>query len=323
MPHERLDTYFGLPVQQFYREHLEEDEPPAGSDEPGAYAWRLGDAYEDELDEDEDGYDFGKLLEGFAGAVDVGSVRALVIGWWGPGWEENTSEAAVKALAAMAGRMPELRAVFLGEMTSGDSEISWIEHGDVTPLLEAFPRLERLDVRGSSGLRLRPVRHEALRTLRFESGGLPGHVVRAVGECELPALEHLELWLGVANYGGDCSDEDLRGVLAGEGLPALRHLGLQDSERQDEIAALAAAAPVVARLESLSLSMGTLGDEGAEALLSGQPLTHLARLDLSNHYFSEGMAERLRAALPGVELTMTPGTTYDWNVGGRYVEVSE
>ncbi|GAA4600549.1 hypothetical protein GCM10023195_00170 [Actinoallomurus liliacearum] len=36
-----------------------------------------------------------------------------------------------------------------------------------------------------------------------------------------------------------------------------------------------ASAPVVARLEVLDLSMGTLSDDGATALLSGQPLTHL------------------------------------------------
>ncbi|MBB4936522.1 hypothetical protein FHR32_000827 [Streptosporangium album] len=48
-------------------------------------------------------------------------------------------------------------------------------------------------MRGSEGLRLRPVRHEHLTVLRFETGGLPGHVVRALSKCELPTLEHLEL----------------------------------------------------------------------------------------------------------------------------------
>nr|BFE77740.1 hypothetical protein GCM10020093_003410 [Planobispora longispora] len=146
---------------------------------------------------------------------------------------------------------------------------------------------------------LRPVRHESLRVLRFESGGLPGHVVRATGACDLPALEHLEMWLGVERYGGDATAADLEPILSGERLPALRHLGLQDSAMQDEIAAAVATAPVVARLESLALSMGVLTDEGAEALLSGQPLTHLKRLDLHHHFLSDAMTERVRAALPG------------------------
>ncbi|MFC7639817.1 hypothetical protein ACFQX6_01220 [Streptosporangium lutulentum] len=46
--------------------------------------------------------------------------------------------------------------------------------------------------------------------------------------------------------------EALEPILSGERLPTLKHLGLQDSEIQDEIASAVASAPVVARLESLS-----------------------------------------------------------------------
>jgi hypothetical protein len=161
--------------------------------------------------------------------------------------------------------------------------------------------------------------------LRFESGGLPPQVVRAVGESDLPALEHLELWLGEENYGGGATPEDLAGILAGEWLPSLRYLGLQDSEIQDEIAAAVAAAPVVARLETLSLSMGILTDSGAEALLSGQPLTHLKKLDLHHHYLSDEFMKRITAALPGVEVDLSEQEEGDddgeevW----RYVAVSE
>nr|BFE77741.1 hypothetical protein GCM10020093_003420 [Planobispora longispora] len=156
----------------------------------------------------------------------------------------------------------------------------------------------------------------------FESGGLPAEVVRAVGASEFPALEDLDLWLGVEEYGGDATVADLGPILSGERLPALRCLGLQDSEIQDEIAAAVATAPVVARLETLALAMGTLTDAGAEALLTGQPLTHLRRLDLSHHFLSEEMAERLRAALPGVEVDLSDrqeADEDDW----RYVAISE
>ncbi|MFD0891882.1 leucine-rich repeat domain-containing protein, partial [Streptosporangium algeriense] len=111
-------------------------------------------------------------------------------------------------------------------------------------------------------------------------------------------------------------------ILSGERLPALRHLGLQDSEIQDEIPAAVASAPSLARLESLALSMGALSDEGAEALLSGQPLTHLKRLDLHHHYLTDPMVDRVRAALPGVEVDLSEQEEPDddeW----RYVAVSE
>ncbi|GAA5070251.1 hypothetical protein HNP84_001690 [Thermocatellispora tengchongensis] len=258
----------------------------------------------------------------FLDTVDPAEVRAIIV----ESWEEPYSISAdvpVGLLAENAGRLPALRSIFLGDMESEVCEISWIKQADVTPLLEAYPKLERLEVRGSDGLALRPVRHEALKMLRFESGGLPGAVVRALGECDLPALEHLELWLGEESYGWDGTLADLEGILSGARLPALRHLGLQDSEIQDEIAAAVAAAPIVARLESLSLSMGVLGDEGAEALLSGQPLTHLRSLDLSHHYMSDDMMKRLRAALPGVELDLSEQEAPDDEDGWRYIAVGE
>jgi hypothetical protein len=160
-----------------------------------------------------------------------------------------------------------------------------------------------------------------LRILRFESGGLPAAVVRAVGQCDLPVLEQLDLWLGVEEYGGDYTVADLDEILSGERLPALRHLGLQDSEMQDEIAAAVASAPVVARLETLRLSMGALTDRGAEALLTGQSLTHLRELDLHHHFLTETMVTRLQETLPGVEVDLSDqkDTEDEW----RYVAVDE
>lgn len=66
-------------------------------------------------------------------------------------------------------------------------------------------------------------------------------------------------------------------------------------------------APVVAQLASLNLSLGNLGDPGAEALLAGQPLTHLRELDLRHHYMSDAMMLRMRTALEpaGVRVNLT------------------
>ncbi|GAA4968266.1 hypothetical protein HD597_008544 [Nonomuraea thailandensis] len=226
---------------------------------------------------------------------------------------------APEVLAGYAGRLPALRSVFLGFVPIEHWEMSWIGHGDITPVLEAYPELERLEVRGSGELTMRPVTHECLKVLRFESGGLPGTVVRAVGASTLPALEHLELWLGTEAYHGDHTIADLDGILSGAGLPALRRLGLRNSEQQNEVAAALAAAPVVAGLEELSLGRGVLMDGGMEALLSGQPLTHLRVLDLHHHYLSGAMEARVREALPGVTLELTrPGDD-----DGPYIAVAE
>ncbi|MEW2624167.1 STM4015 family protein [Streptomyces sp. NPDC048106] len=317
---DHFDTFHGLPVFTLPE--------PGGEALPAAgdVAWRLDCFEAGEVP-------FPELWRSFTERVPSREVRALVVGPW---WEDEYSELrpALELIVADAARLPALRALFLADVTSEECEISWLQLTDITPVLEHFPLLEELGVRGGDSqglgeepLSLRPVRHDALRVLRFESGGLPGQVVQAVGACELPALERLELWLGTAAYGGDATVADLAPILAGGRFPSLRHLGLQDSESQDEIAAAVASAPVVARLESLSLSMGTLTDAGGEALLLGQPLTHLKRLDLHHHFLGDSMADRIRAALAdgGTEVDLSDRQVpHRWrDEEWRHVAVSE
>jgi hypothetical protein len=296
---------------------------PVPMPEPGTAAWRVAAGL---LTWDEvtgratvDGPEFAEALDLLLRRVDPAGITAVVAGWWGPHFEDYDSGQAISALVAAADRLTSLEAVFLGDHVTMETTIAYIDHADFGPLLRAFPRLRRLEARGRVIMK-EPVEHSGIEVLRIESGGLPGRTVHAIGASVLPALRHLELWLGVDYYGGNSGPEDWAGVLSGVGLPALRHLGLQDSEDQDEVAAAVAMAPVVGRLESLSLSMGTLSDAGAEALLSGQPLTHLRELDLDHHFLSEPMLARLRAALPGVRVRARAEATED---GDRYVAVAE
>ncbi|MCP2335677.1 STM4015 family protein [Actinomadura rupiterrae] len=305
-----LADFAGLPVAVF----APASEPaPAVLAAPAEHAWYVGTDY----DEDPD---FAELWARFRGQVDTTAVTALVIGYWGPPDEKNTTE-VVKLLVEAAPAFPALRALFLGDIVMEESDISWIGHGDLAPLLGAYPGLERLEVRGSPEVVVEPLRSEGLRTLRFESGGLPGEAVRAVTGGDLPNLRRLEMWLGTETYGGDSTVADLAPLLSGERFPALRHLGLQNSENQDEIAEAVAGAAVVAQLETLNLGMGTLSDRGAEALLSGQPLTHLKKLDLRHHFLSDAMMERLRTSLDGVEVLLDEKQESDG--GWFYIEVSE
>jgi hypothetical protein len=320
--YEHLEEYVGLPVATFNEETGTEEEdddgrgadPVTGEEFPpaGDAAWFVGTSFDEEA--------FGDVFARFLRTVDTTEITALIIGYWGASYDDGVAD-PVALLTEAASSFPKLRALFLGDITGEEAEISWIEHSDITPLFAAFPGLERFEVRGAQGLVLEPVKSERLKVLRFESGGLPASIVRSIGASDLPNLEHLDLWLGEDNYGGDATVADLAPLLSGERLPALRHLGLEDSEIQDEIAAAVAGAPVVARLESLSLAMGVLTDQGAEALLSGQPLTHLRRLDLHHHFLSDAMIERVRAALPGVEVDLDEQEKPDGD--WHYIAVSE
>ncbi|MFJ6135462.1 STM4015 family protein [Kitasatospora sp. NPDC092286] len=306
------EQFHGLPVFEFPIGPDASRKQPA----PGAVAWRLSVDYGS-------GTDFDERWQAFLAAIDPAGVRALIVGPW---WAEDYGpvDDTLAAIVRDAGRFPALEALFIADVASDECEISWLEMCDVTPVLTAFPRLTELVVRGGGGLELKPVRHDRLTALRFEAGGLPATVVRAVAGSELPALERLELWLGVDEYGGDSTIDDLAPFLDGSRLPALRHLALANSEFEDEIAAAVAHAPVVARLESLDLSMGVLTDEGATALLEGQPLTHLRALDLHHHYLSDAFQERLRQSLPGVALDLSDAEAeYEDDPEDRYVAVAE
>jgi hypothetical protein len=271
--------------------------------EPETVAWRLSVASYPEGG----GGEWEDLFGDFAEAVDTTRVRALVIGSWKDMYDSGPDEMMAALLAARE-QLPDLRSLFVGDVTSEECEISWITQEDLSPLLDGFPRLERFGARGGNGLLLPVKRHEKLRSLTVESGGLAAATVRGIAAADLPALEHLDLWLGTSEYGGDSEIADLQPFFTGTRLPALRSLALRNSERQDEIAAAMAAAPVVARLDVLDLSMGVLSDDGAAALLGGQPLTHLKKLDLHYNFLTGAVADRLREALEpaGVELDLDP-----------------
>ncbi|MGW1742848.1 STM4015 family protein [Nocardia sp. NPDC001965] len=323
---DHLSEFGGLPVFDF-PERLAEPEhaDTASFDHPAveSVAWRVGRiGWDSEVS-------WTDLFDRFLELVDTTRIRAFVVGSW-VDIEEDPEEpvnAVLERLVAARDRFPALRALFLGDITQEENEISWIYQGQLTGLLNAFPELTEIVVRGSEQLSFPAVRHERLKKLTIQTGGLPATVVRELAAGDFPALTHLELWLGTPNYHGDAEIADLAPILAGDRLPALRHLGLRNSEIQDEVCAALAAAPVVARLESLDLSLGILTDTGAAALLGGQPLTHLKRLDLHYNYLSPEIRERLRETLsPKVELDLDTGGAETHSYEGevwRYVSIGE
>ncbi|MFD8918463.1 STM4015 family protein [Streptomyces sp. NPDC059569] len=313
---QHVEHFHGLPVLTVPPYTPATELPDAGS-----VAWRLctGPYSSDE--------DYEDYWDRFISTVELERVRALVLG-------HGAHYMPDQALIDLSSRLSGLEALFLNDLEDDEEMISSIGQPDLSPLLAAFPGLRELAVRGGDGLDFPVTGHAGLRSLRIESGGLPPEAAEHIAAADLPSLERIELWLGEEDYGGGTTVEQLAPLLAGERKPALRHLGLQNSPIQDELAAAIASAPVVPRLTSLSLSMGTLSDEGAEALLHGQPLTHLKELDLSHHFLSEAMMLRIWTALEpaGVRVNLYGRNDRefdDWDDdeesggGGRYIAVAE
>ncbi|NKY99957.1 STM4015 family protein [Nocardiopsis alborubida] len=303
-----LIEFAGLPVVEFPaegapEERLERTRWQGGNPhDPASTAWRLRTSGSDGR-HPEDDYDEYFAL--FMSEVATEHVTALVLGDWGNP-DQCGPEEAVELLAEHADALPNLRSVFVGDITSDECELSWISQGDMAPLLAAFPRLELLATRGAAsvlgggGLSLQVPSHTGLRSLTLESGGLPGRVVREVASSGLPALEHLELWLGMEDYGRDVCPQDLEAVLSGGAFPGLRYLGVRNAEDVDAWIPVLADAPAVRSLEVLDLSLGILTDEGARALVErNDAFAGLRRLDLHHHFMSGEAVERVRAAFAG------------------------
>jgi hypothetical protein len=300
-----MSEFAGLPVVRFPEPGTQDDAPvPASAlDDPASVAWLL-------RTEDPDDYDEAHLhayLERFVQVVDPSSVRAIVIGNIANDDYEFQATAVRDRLTALAPRLSDLRALFFGEVLREESEISWIQNTDLAPLFTAFPLLTEFTVRGTDGLGLRIGRHEYLHVLTVQSGGLPGEVVRDIAAAELPALEHLELWLGMRGYGNDTSLADLAPLLSGEAFPGLRSLGLRNLDGLDAWVPELVRAPVLDGLDTFDLSLGTLTDAGAEVLLAAPAVRGLRRLDLHGHFLSEEMTARVRAELAdaGVEVDVS------------------
>jgi hypothetical protein len=306
-------------LTEFAGRKVEDWDAAAGISDPKGKAYRLFVSYE----EGEEGVSQVHKLAALLEDPRAGQVEALVIGAWTEVAGGESSAPVVEALAAARDRLVGLKYLFFGDITMEESEISWITQSDLSPILEAYPRLEHLTVRGGQSLSLGTPRHDHLRELIIQAGGLPRQVIHEVGAADLPALEHLELWLGEQNYGGDATVEDLAPLLKADRFPRLKYLGLKNSEIQDDIAAVVALAPVTSRLRVLDLSMGTLGDEGAKALLASPAIKRLKKLDIHHHFVSKELVE----ALQGLGIEVDAGDQQEPQEWGgeahRFISVSE
>jgi hypothetical protein len=257
-----------------------------------------------------------ELLDEFLAQAPRDSLEALIIGSWSEAATGTPPDGFLEALVEY--RLPSLKALFVGDMTCEDAEISWINQTDYTALLETYPDLEVLRIRGGTALKLPVMEHRALRELTIETGGLPSSVVDAIADSKLPALQRLELWLGSDNYGFDGNLSTYQNLLAKIEPERLEYLGLRNAEIADELATYLASQPWLGSLETLDLSMGTLGDAGAKALVASPWIEGLESLDLRHHYISDAVVKQLQALPLTVEIANAEDDSDD-----RYVQVSE
>ena len=292
-----------------------------GKSTKGKTVFRVRVSYDEEGEGDGGQPDFGQRLKAFLASDAAPATKGLVLGAYD--LEGGSSGGgAYGEIVGSKDRLPNLKALFLGDVLQEEAEISWINQSDVSDVLAAFPQLEMLRIRGASGLAISKPQHARLRALAIESGGLPAEVVAQICRGKFPELEYLELWLGTPNYGGDCRVNDLQPLLKGTLFPKLTYLGLRNAEIADDIAAVIVKSPIVDRLEILDLSLGNLSDEGANALLQLKS-KNLKRLDLHHHYISKPLQKKLKELPFPVDLADAKSVEEDNEFSGRFISISE
>ncbi|MGB0384697.1 MAG: STM4015 family protein [Ardenticatenaceae bacterium] len=271
-------------VTSFAGREVKDFDQGSGISDPLKVAYALRVDYEDT---------FSGLLDRLLQDPQATQLEALVIGSWAEEMYDEDSAPVVADLVSARDRLPNLKALFIGDITYEEFGISWIQQSDMAPVLAAYPNLEVLQVRGGNGLHFSSLRHDTLKKLVVQTGGLSPTTIADICAAHLPNLEHLELWLGSEDYGGDATVEDVVPIISGNLFPKLSYLGLADSEIADQIANALLQAPVMKQIKQLDMSMGTLSNKGAEALIDALIGSSVKWLDVSQNYLSEKMIQRL------------------------------
>jgi hypothetical protein len=305
---QNLIEFYGKPVYEY---------PQKKQMDPARVAYRVQVEWDGQLWEE-------KFTE-FLTLPEVEKTTALVVGSWiQEKYIDEPADPIVRALVAAHEKLPNLEALFFGDITFEQFEISWIQNTDLSPILTTYPHLKVFRVRGAEGLSLGNLQLPQLQHLGVECGGLPQRVLNQVINSQLPELTHLELWLGTRDYGRHFNLLDLAPMLENGRFPKLSYLGLRDAEDTDDLIKLIVDAPILDQIDILDLSMGDMTDVGAEALIQCRRIRNLKKLDLHHHFCSDEMVRRMKTLPIPVDMSdQQEEGHYSSGEAYRYVAVSE
>ena len=195
----------------------------------------------------------------------------------------------LEAICDAKEQLPNLKALFIGDREEHQFRKSKIDVFELQPVLEAYPNLEVLQVRGrfsENPLESEDLKHENLKTLIIETVDLSDYNLAEICSLNLPELEYLEIWLGRQIEDAIIS---LHYILDYDSFPKLKYLGLKSSNHSDRIVEALVDSPILEHLYVLDLSMGTLTDNGVEPLITcAENIEQLHTLDISENAVSEG-----------------------------------
>ncbi len=209
------------------------------------------------------------------------------------------------------------------KITLGDNvdQISWHTVGNVEPLWRVTS-LREFEMESGS-FTLGDIVAPALKRAVIVTGGLTRANGASIAEAAIPAIEHLEVYVGDPEYGGDCT-LDLAPLLQRTDLTQLRTLGLENAMFTDDLVRMLVAAPILKTVTSLNLSQGTLTDEGARILVASKgALERITDLDVSQSFLTPDGIELLSELGAEVDVSDQEEPWDDDGTPGYFVNIAE
>lgn len=234
--------------------------------------------------------------------------------------EENYFGVGLEALCDASTNLPNFKALYIGDCEQHEYRKSKLHVFDIRPILEAFPKLQVLQVRGRFDeftLECHNLQHDHLKTLIIETADLNNQNLAQICNLQLPTLEYFELWLGRQLY-DTTSFDSLTPVLSAQSFPNLSYLGLRSCEFTDLLAETITQSSIIKQLTVLNLSMGSLTDDGAKILLNCPEINQLHTLDVSMNQLSGAMIQKLHEL--NCQIIAEP---QDFDYGSRYSGLHE
>ena len=219
-------------------------------------------------------------------------IRELTVGI--NSFMDNGYDGTAKVLAGL--KLPTLEKLVLGDFISEETELNWSDMGNVEPMYKAMPNLESLVLRSGS-MKLGKIDLPKLKELEILTGGLRKSELASIFAAKLPHLEKLHVQTG---DDGNIKLKDLQPFFDGKLFPKIKHLGLGNSPFADDICKELARSRIAAQLETLDISQGTLGDQGAAALAEGK-WPKLKSINVNESWLSKKGIASLKSIAKDVE----------------------
>ena len=244
------------------------------------------------------------LLDKILKDKHLSEYKQITIGCWD--YEGGDCSALLQGMIENKEKFAQIGGLFWGDIEQEEQEISWIEQADISPLLDAMPKLKDLKIKGTNNLRLGKTSRPELQSLEIISGGLPTEVVEDILGSDFPNLEKLILYVGVEDYGFEADIEIFRPLFSKERFPKLTYLGIVNSEEQDKIVEMFLESDILPQLETMDVSAGTLKDEGAQLLLDNMDkIAHLKFINMRYNYLSKEMKKQLQSLPMKIDIAET------------------